>query len=108
MMNLLVEIIQGNISKDEGEEIILRAIDDYHSQKIKIEWWKYLGLDKYEMTAYAFGGNLQDLLFLRINGWPEKCTKCGYPIHYQEFGWRLIHKDNSSPLLWHLECPNRS
>jgi hypothetical protein len=76
-----------------------------HEGKISPYWWEVLGFSQYEVTAHAHGADIEGLLYLRYQGWPVSCSKCGQPIDYRQFGWRLTQEEGQPPKLMHLVCP---
>jgi hypothetical protein len=107
MIDVIALLYLKEISLDEAYDIVDVAVEKFHADEITIEWWKYLQMSKYEVSAYAHGGSLEDLLYLRYVGWPNKCMKCNLFLDYQAFGWWLIHIDGAIPQLQHITCPNK-
>jgi hypothetical protein len=105
MRDLLAELRDDNISLEEADRILDETIEMMHSGKLPPEWWLELGLSNYEVSAYSQGANLADIVRLRFEGWPTKCSRCGLPIDYRLYGWWFEHSNESELCLRHIECP---
>ncbi len=107
MIDLLTLLHLGELSLDEAYQMLDEAVGKFHSGEINSEWWEWLQLSKYEVTARVYGASLMALAKLRFDGWPNICSMCDLPLDYRLFGWSFVVGDeNTTPKLRHIECPS--
>jgi hypothetical protein len=68
-----------------------------------VEFHEYVGFSDREYTAFLQGAALEDLLWLRVHGWPLLCQLCGDQIDYGAFWWSKSPAGTQQ--VRHIECP---
>jgi hypothetical protein len=101
--NLLEDIYRGNISDEEGAEIISTILRSPEAASIK----SLLGFSNVEWTAHAQGASLGEIASWRYLGWSQVCSICGAPLHVSDFGWFVMEFDGVCELK-HITCPASS
>jgi hypothetical protein len=107
-MDIVRQIRDGVISEAEADSIFDEAIQSIHAGESDPDWREQFELSNHEATAVTLGASLHDLVLFRYNGWPESCGRCGLPLDYLAYGWKVVRQPDGTLDLEHLSCPGTS
>lgn len=97
-MDLLAQLYRKHITFEDAQKLFDKELE------LPGDWREKFMFDNFEATAYAHGGNLNDIARFRYEGWPKYCAKCGKYIDYKAYGWWLKFDNKEQPILMHIEC----
>jgi len=90
LINILEKLHNNEISEDNAYDIYEKVMDEYHSDKLKVEPREELMLNNHEWTAFVQGADFITLSKWREKGWPKVCYNCKKEINYKEYNWLIV------------------
>ena len=101
--DILTELYNGSISKDEAEDIFEQIIKHMIGTREVAPAPELLGMSHQEWMAHGDGVGLVELAKWRYEGWPDVCPKCGKKIDITRPGW-FAKRKGKRHALFHLSC----
>jgi hypothetical protein len=104
-MDIVRAVRDGKLTPEEAADLFDRTIETIQAGAASPDWRETFELTNHEATAVLAGASIGDLVHLRYEGWPERCSRCGASLDYLGYGWKVTRDAANRLRVEHITCP---